>query len=596
MGERDMHTEAQVKPANVVRLREQISNLHSLFVLSMMMTESRDEDEILSLAVTSVASLGPCTTDGAYRPAADPGGPGAAGEVERFREPAGRRRKAVTAGLVALGDDDGPVDVPGAGWGRAFALRSLGGHWGWLVVGAPTEPTPDEQFLLKVLAHQTGSALENAALHRRERAGAAELRRVNTELASVNDRLAATVADLERTAIIHEALTRVSASGAGEEGIARTVFELTGYPVVVEDRFGNLRAWAGPGRPPDPYPKPDARKRAHLLRLARREGRPVRDGDRFFALAQPRDEILGVLALVDPEGTAGPHDAFALEHGALVLAAELSHLRGLGQMELRLRGDLVDDLCTGTDDESAHARAQAIGYDLHRPHAVVVVQGREPGGWGVSPRQGGRQPPKGDTGEALARAVEQAAADLEIGSLVGRRQGAVVLLAQSPPGRLVELADALTGAFPSGVVSVGVGGRCETPGDFPRSTREAFVALGVRQASRRPAGVTTYDSLGIYRILAGGQHNAEVEGFVREWLGTLLDYDTAHGAELVKTLSTYLECGGNYDETADGLAIHRSTLRYRLQRIREVSGLDLGDVDARFNLHAATRAWRVLGL
>jgi DNA-binding PucR family transcriptional regulator len=249
-------------------------------------------------------------------------------------------------------------------------------------------------------------------------------------------------------------------------------------------------------------------------------------------------------------------------------------------MELRLRGDLVDDLCTGTgtDDESAHARAQAIGYDLHRPHAVVVVQGR------------GKA-----SGEALARAVEQAAAGLEIGSLVGRRQGAVVLLALSSPRRWAELGEALAGEFPSGVVSVGVGGRCERPGDFPRSAREAFVALGVRQASRQPAGVTTYESLGLYRILAGGEHIAEVEGFVREWLGPLLDYDAAHGAELVKTLSTYLECGGSYDETADGLAIHRSTLRYRLQRIREVSGLDLGDVDSRFNLHAATRAWRVLG-
>lgn len=51
---------------------------------------------------------------------------------------------------------------------------------------------------------------------------------------------------------------------------------------------------------------------------------------------------------------------------------------------------------------------------------------------------------------------------------------------------------------------------------------------------------------------------------------------------------------GNYDETADALMIHRRTLRYRLQRIREVSGLDLGEVDNRFNLHVATRAWRVL--
>jgi DNA-binding PucR family transcriptional regulator len=172
---------------------------------------------------------------------------------------------------------------------------------------------------------------------------------------------------------------------------------------------------------------------------------------------------------------------------------------------------------------------------------------------------------------------------------------------QRPPGGQrwapwEDLWKALSAEFPSGSISLGVGGPCSVPGDFPRSTREAFVALSVRQASRQPAGVTTYDGLGIYRILAGGEHHAEVESFVAQWLGPLLDYDAAHGAELVKTLSTYLECGGNYDETADGLAIHRSTLRYRLQWIREVSGLDLGDVDARFNLHAATRAWRVLGL
>src|SRR2546423_5498577 len=183
MGERD-----------VVRLREQISNLHSLFVLSMMMTESRDEDEILSLAVTSVASLGPCPADGAYRPAGEPGG-----EPERFREPAGRRRRGLGAALVALGADDGPVDVPDAGWGFAYALRSLGGHWGWLVVGAEAEPTADEQFLLKVLAHQTGSALENAALHRRERTGAADLRRANTGLSSVHERLAPTASTLQGT-------------------------------------------------------------------------------------------------------------------------------------------------------------------------------------------------------------------------------------------------------------------------------------------------------------------------------------------------------------------------------------------------------------
>lgn len=60
------------------------------------------------------------------------------------------------------------------------------------------------------------------------------------------------------------------------------------------------------------------------------------------------------------------------------------------------------------------------------------------------------------------------------------------------------------------------------------------------------------------------------------------------------TLSDYLECGGNYDESAAALHIHRSTVRYRLARIAELTGYDLRSVDTRFNLHAATRAWRFL--
>ncbi|GHE81992.1 hypothetical protein GCM10014715_42070 [Streptomyces spiralis] len=48
---------------------------------------------------------------------------------------------------------------------------------------------------------------------------------------------------------------------------------------------------------------------------------------------------------------------------------------------------------------------------------------------------------------------------------------------------------------------------------------------------------------------------------------------------MVETLSRYFDCGGNYDETADSLAVHRSTLRYRLQRIRDISGHDLAAAD-----------------
>ncbi len=101
---------------------------------------------------------------------------------------------------------------------------------------------------------------------------------------------------------IHTRLTAVAVSGEGRDGIARAVHELTGLPVAIEDRYGNLRAWAGPHRP-DPYPKDPPARREQLIRRAQRAARPIRDGGRVVALAHPQGDVLGVILLVDPRET-----------------------------------------------------------------------------------------------------------------------------------------------------------------------------------------------------------------------------------------------------------------------------------------------------
>jgi DNA-binding PucR family transcriptional regulator len=82
-----------------------------------------------------------------------------------------------------------------------------------------------------------------------------------------------------------------------------------------------------------------------------------------------------------------------------------------------------------------------------------------------------------------------------------------------------------------------------------------------------------------------------IDRFVEEWIGVLVAYDTKQGADLVSTLSSFLECRGNYDAAAAALSVHRNTLKYRLRRIREISGHDLKDADTLFNLQLAARAW-----
>ena len=550
-------------PGNVEdeSLRERLGEFRALLVISLLMTESVSEDQILDLAASSAAGLGAwridgyCFTDGQWRPSMAGSAP----------SPRGLARQ-----LAALGAVSSKVDLPGrrSGVGWAYPMRGVGGLLGHLIASCDQEPSAEQRFLIQVLAQQTGVAVSNARLHAKERATAAELAATNTALAE-------TVANLRRSMDIHQRLTQVAVSGEGQPGIARALHDLTGMPVAIEDRYGNLSAWAGPGQP-DPYPKESFAKREHLLRRLIRAGKPIRDGERLSLLASPRSDVIGVLALIDPEDRADSADLVALEHGGTVLSMELARLRGIADTELRLRRNLVRDLLAGTDDESALARAEALDYDLRRPHRVVVVEGR-----GSARAQ-----------DALLTAVRRALRLARQTGLCETWSGnvAIVTAGQADWDQMCRVITSDVGIR----CHIGVGGACGRPAELPRSLREAGLALRLQKTLLHGGGACEYPKLGIFRMLAGISDLTDVDTFVREWLGSLLDYDARRKAELVHTLTQYLEHGGNYDATAAELSVHKSTLKYRLQRIRELTGLELNDPDVHFNLQLATRAWGTL--
>lgn len=132
-----------------------------------------------------------------------------------------------------------------------------------------------------------------------------------------------------------------------------------------------------------------------------------------------------------------------------------------------------------------------------------------------------------------------------------------------------------------------------TPGDFARSHHEAHLALRMEHSSGVDQ-VSSFDDLGVYRLLSNIQDLGDVERFVADRLGKLVDHDVRRNSGLVRTLTEYLECGGNYQRTAAALFVHRSTLKYRLQQIRDITGYDLNDPDTRFSLQLSTRPWRTL--
>ena len=446
-------------PAQGTRPDEQASS-GGLAALSRLTFDDSDVGEIFREATAAVDGLASCQVEAGYRsvnggfvrfPPSQPAHP----DIQRHRE----------SGW------DGLVDIKDGRWGWAFPLSHRSIVNGCLVVSAASAPSDNQIQLLTILAQQTGAALAHAALHESDSGDTAKLTKsnadlkvANADLKVANRALGTTVTRLQRQTNVHEVLSAAVAAGMGEQGIADALNDLTGHSVGIEDRFGNLRCWAGSGQP-HPYPKQLTDERELLLHELAAQTGQARIRGRVLTLVQPRAEILGVLALNDPDGTVTEDDLFALRYGSIVLALELSHQRTVAEIELNLRRDLVDDLLAGTDRDGAYARADALGHDLRRPHHVVVMQST------------------GRTESTPPIAAGRAATALHLNYLLGRHAGLVVLLTDGRPDPRA-LHHAISEILGRTTSVIGIGSRCAVPDDFPQSFIEA------RRALQHPAALS----------------------------------------------------------------------------------------------------------
>ena len=538
--------------------RAQLASLTGLLALFLVMTSELDEKHIVELAATTGVSLAHAQTVAVYL------------DGRRLTSPpagAHEPQPSLDRQVMSLAAAGGAVTAAGHPWAWAFPITDQRDALGFFVAAAADVPDEHDQFLLRVLVQATGVAVGLARLCADEEVAAERLRVVNTALQR-------SLTTLTQTMDIHRVLTQVALSGTGERGVADALHELTGRSVVIEDLNGRLRVWSGPGQP-DSYPAAQPRARDRLIsRLLKAAGAtPVAGG--LAALARARAEPLGVITLVGAASPIDDMERVALEHAATVLSIELTRERGLAETELRLGGDLVDALVAGTTLAAVRSRVEALGADPSALHVVVVVEGRTRGG----------------DAETFFQAVRRAALDSDLACLIGRREGSVVLVCsiEQPWGKFRDTALA---RMPGGRCRVGVGGLCDGIPELPRSYREAQLGLRL-QRDADVGGVTVFDELGLFRLVGAGD-TAAAERIVRHWVGALIDYDARRHTDLTLTLSVYLDVGGHHERAATTLSVHQSTLKYRLQRIRELTGFDLRDPEARFNLHIATRTWRTL--
>lgn len=490
-----------------------------------------------------------------------------------------------------------PVDADRAVSVRAIAA-DLGGAErhapGTLVLGAPSVAVSPPAGCVAVIARDTAGV------------GVAVPLIVLPPQANVAQVTAAVVLAIHEgtrhsAAVARRSLRQALIGGAGIVEIARIGAEATGGGVAILDGFGDVIARADVGA------AIDTALEAHV-----EAARTADSMDVLRPLLAARVPGATMVAVVGP---AGPVGALALAAAQLddavvaevaeAAAVEFAREETRVDAESRLRGELIEELVAGEaiSRDTIIRRARLLGADLSNG-AVGLI--------GTLKSQDPSTEVDERTGRRFLKSA-RAVIDREWPrALVDWTGGRMLALLPTPPQsgedgpgvdeQAHELARRLLSAthdsVPGVSVTLALSRHTSNTERLGAALDEADLALSIGERLGRLGEVVTFEETGTYKLLFQifADRPEELSAFYESTLSPLVAYDEQYQTALVGTLATYLELDGNLAATASTLFTHRHTVRYRLDRIAELAGLDVGKSDDREKLSLGLKAMRLLGL
>jgi sugar diacid utilization regulator len=258
--------------------------------------------------------------------------------------------------------------------------------------------------------------------------------------------------------------------------------------------------------------------------------------------------------------------------------AATAFLRAVLRREIADRDDLL-------------ARGKELGTDLSAGSAVIVVRAHP------------RTATEDDWRRRLLAVAARGARSIAPGAIAAPSEvdaATVLVLIGDGDGETARRVSAsILRELESGLVgftfALGRSRRAEDPRDAHRAGNEAMLAANVVEGETDLAEMA-FETTGTYQLLLPYMSDpAELKRFYSETVRPLVAYDEQYETDLLGTLSTFLECDANVNATAARLITHRHTIRYRFERVRELTGLDVQSTDGREKLSLGLKAMRVLG-
>ena len=373
-----------------------------------------------------------------------------------------------------------------------------------------------------------------------------------------------------------DAITEAVEAGAGLPEVARAAARALDASLAVSDATGATLAVAARSPADERSLLSDARGVSSI---------PLRVADtpvgvlRLRARSEPSPSVLKLVATLiasEVERVRAPERASSVATSDFLRAVMSRELTDREQLLARAR-ELQVDLDGGASLIVARAHPQAPPEEGWRARVLAVA---ERGGRAVASR-------------AIAALSERdGSAGAEVVMLIPG--GEEALARRAAEGILRELEAGLSGY----TFALGRSRIAADPVELARAANEALLAANVAEGNARDAPSLAFEETGAYRLLLSAMSDdpAELQRFYAETVEPLAAYDEQYETDLVTTLETFLDADGNVAGTAQRLYTHRHTIYYRLERVRELSGLDVSSSDGREKLSLGLKAMRVLGI
>ena len=371
------------------------------------------------------------------------------------------------------------------------------------------------------------------------------------------------------------ALTEAIQAGSGLPAVARAASAVLDASVALIDRSSAVLAVAAAS--PDEESKllsGGGAVRSHELRVADTAVGELRW--RPIGEAEPGASLLGmVTTLLGLELERSRSPEWASEEAAS------DFVRALLGREITDRGDIA-------------ARAAELGADFSGGAGVLIARthprAAQSGDWRSRALILALRAVRAVSNGALAAEGDHPGEGAEIVAIVPATEDE--RLARAAQALVAELGQELNGF----AVTVSRSRLAADPVDLYRAGQEARLAANVGEAEG--LAQLAFEDTGAYRLLlpAMSEDPAELERFYDETVAPLVAYDDQYETELVKTVEAYLDHDGNVAATAQKLFTHRHTIRYRLERAKELCGHDVTSTVGREKLGLGLKAMRVLGI